>query len=93
VGMDAVSGTDQTGKHYWQRIEVKFHKLMPHVRHPVDRTYRSLQGRWDAIKPACSRWATTMDQVVSNPPSGATVDEYVSEYVLYNCSLALVTTY
>jgi hypothetical protein len=57
VGMDAVSGTDQTGKRYWQRIEDKFHKLMPRVRHPVDRTYRSLQGRWDAIKPACSRWA------------------------------------
>jgi hypothetical protein len=82
VGMDAVSGTDQTGKRYWQRIEDKFHKLMPRVRHPVDRTYRSLQGRWDAIKPACSRWAAAMDQVVSNPPSGATVDEYVSAYLI-----------
>nr|XP_051214232.1 glutathione S-transferase T3-like [Lolium perenne] len=76
VRMDAVSGTDQTGKRYWQRIEDKFHKLMPRVRHPIDRTYRSLQGRWDAIKPACSRWAASMDQVVSNPPNGATVDEY-----------------
>nr|XP_051212904.1 glutathione S-transferase T3-like [Lolium perenne] len=76
MGMDAVSGTDQTGKRYWQRIEDKFHKLMPRVRHPVDHTYRSLQGRWDAIKPACSRWAAAMDQVVSNPRSGATIDEY-----------------
>jgi hypothetical protein len=78
VGMDAVSGTDQTWKRYWQRIEDKFHNLMPRVRHPVDHPYRSLQGRWDAIKPACSRWAAAMDQVVSNPPRGATVDEYVS---------------
>ena len=78
VGMDATTGTDQTGKRYWQRIEDKFHKLMPRVRHPVDRTYRSLQGRWDAIKPACSRWAAAMDQVHTNPPSGATIDEYVS---------------
>ncbi|KAK1643841.1 hypothetical protein QYE76_061646 [Lolium multiflorum] len=52
VGMDAVSGTDQTGKGYWQRIEDKFHKLMPRARHPIDRMYRSLQGCWDAIKPA-----------------------------------------
>ena len=50
VGMDAVSGTDQTGKRYWQRIEDKFHNLMPRVRPPVYRTYRSLQGRWDASK-------------------------------------------
>ncbi|XP_051189832.1 uncharacterized protein [Lolium perenne] len=76
VGMDAVSGTDQTGKCYYQRIEDKFHKLMSRVRHPVDRTYRSLQERCDAIKPACSRWAAAMDQLVSNAPSGATVDEY-----------------
>ncbi|KQK11897.1 glutathione S-transferase T3 [Brachypodium distachyon] len=76
VGMDAVSGTIQTGKRYWQHIEDKFHKLMPRVRHPVDRTYRSLQGRWDAIKPACSRWSAAMDQVTANPPSGATIDQY-----------------
>jgi hypothetical protein len=31
VGMDAVPGTDQTGKLYWQRIEDKFCKLMPRV--------------------------------------------------------------
>lgn len=55
VGMDVVSGTVQTGKRYRQHIEDKFPKLMPRVRHPVDRTYRSLQCRWDAIKPACSR--------------------------------------
>jgi hypothetical protein len=85
VGMDAVFGTDQTGKRYWQRIKDKFHKLIPRVRHPVDRTYRSLQGRWDEIKPACSRWAAAMDQVVSNPPSGATVDEYVSEFACFLC--------
>ncbi|KAK1604113.1 hypothetical protein QYE76_027786 [Lolium multiflorum] len=47
VGMDVVFDTDQTGKRYWQRIEDKFHKLMPRVCNPVDRTYRSLQGRWD----------------------------------------------
>jgi hypothetical protein len=78
VGMDAVSGTDQTGKRYWQRIEDKFCKLMPRVRQPVYRTYRSLQGRWDAIKPPCSRWAAAMDQVTKDPPSGATIDQFVS---------------
>lgn len=38
VGIDAVSGTDQTGKRYWQRIEDRFFQLMPQVRQPV---YRS----------------------------------------------------
>jgi hypothetical protein len=28
MGMDAVFGTDQTGKRYWQHIEDKFHKIM-----------------------------------------------------------------
>jgi hypothetical protein len=28
VGLDAASGTDQTGKRYWQRIEDRFCQLM-----------------------------------------------------------------
>jgi hypothetical protein len=56
---------------------------MPRVRHPINRTYRFLQGRWDAIKPACSRWAATMDQVQWNPSSSVTVDEYVSEFAYF----------
>jgi glycerol-3-phosphate O-acyltransferase len=55
VSMDAVHGTDQTGKHYWQRIKDKFFHLVPHVKIPVTRSYRSLQGRWDVIKVCCSR--------------------------------------
>lgn len=95
VGMDAISDTDQTGKRYWQRIENKFHKLMPRVCHPIDPTYRSLEGCWDAIKPACSRWAAALDQVVSNPLSGATVDQYVSEFSCFlfvQIVFGLVTT-
>jgi len=77
VCVDAVTGTDQTGKRYWQRIEDKFFKLMPRVAQPVYRSYRSLQGRWDVIKPVCSRWCRAMAQVQLNPPSGITTDEYV----------------
>lgn len=91
VGMDAASGTDQTGKRYWQRIEDRFCKLMPRVRQPVYRTFRSLQGRWEVIKPACSRWSAAMDAVKLNPPSGSTIDQYVS--LLSITSLTIVINF
>jgi hypothetical protein len=56
VSLDAINGTDQTGKRYWIRIEDMFFKLLPPVENPMERTYLSLQGRWDVIKSSCSRW-------------------------------------
>lgn len=38
IGIDACTGSDQTGKRYWQRIEDQFLKMMPRVK-PV--VYRS----------------------------------------------------
>ena len=78
VGLDACTGTDQTGKRYWQRIEDQYHKLKPRTKSLADRSYRSLQGRWDTIKPCCSRWSAAMDQVADNPPSGCVPADYVS---------------
>jgi hypothetical protein len=76
VSLDAVRGTDQTGKSYWLRIEDRFFKILPPMENPVDRTYRSLQGRWDVIKAACSRWSGALEQVRGQPlPSGRTIDE------------------
>jgi hypothetical protein len=63
VTIDAVTGSDQTGKRYWQRIGDKFCKLMPRVATPVTCSYRSLQVRWDAIKASCSRWCGALEQV------------------------------
>ena len=53
VGMDACTGTDQTGKRYWQHIEDQYCKLKPRTSTLGYRSYRSLQGRWDVIKPSC----------------------------------------
>ena len=78
VGMDAGTGTDQTGKRYWQRIEDVYHQLKPRTKSMADRSYRSLEGRWNTIKPACSRWSAAMDQVADNPPSGCVMEDYVS---------------
>ena len=78
VGLDAVTGTDQTGKRYWQRIEDLYHNLKPRTKSLADRSYRSLQGRWEVIKPCCSRWSAAMDQVRDNPPSGCVPEDYVS---------------
>jgi hypothetical protein len=63
VTVDPVTSCDQTNKRYWQPIEDKFLKFMPRVASPVTRTYRSLQGRWDAIKTSCSRWSGALEQV------------------------------
>jgi hypothetical protein len=67
VDMDACTGVDQGGKRYWQRIEDLYHQLKPRTKSMADRSYRSLEGRWNVIKPACSRWSAAMDQVADNP--------------------------
>ena len=87
VGMDACTGTDQTGKRYWQRIEDLYHQLKPRTKSLADRSYRSLEGRWNSIKPACSRWSAAMDQVADNPPSGSVPEDYVSFLSLLLCKL------
>ncbi|XBI13147.1 hypothetical protein VPH35_139920 [Triticum aestivum] len=76
VGLDAVTGTDQTGKRYWQRIEDKYCKLKPKTATLRARSYRSLQGRWELMKPACARWSAAMDQVRDQPPSGCVESDY-----------------
>ena len=78
VSLDAIHGTDQTGKRYWQRIEDKFFRLMPTNVERTPRTYRSLQGRWDVIKPAVSRWSGCLEQVYNAPPSGTNEADWVS---------------
>ncbi|XP_051216730.1 uncharacterized protein [Lolium perenne] len=76
VGMDACTGVDQGGKRYWQRIEDLYHQLKPRTKSMADRSYRSLEGRWNIIIPACSRWSAAMDQVADNPPSGCVPEDY-----------------
>jgi hypothetical protein len=78
VTIDSVTGNDQIGKRYWQRIEDKFCNLMPRVATSVTRSYRSLQGRWDTIKASCSHWCGALEQVQNAPPSGIGIDDYVS---------------
>ncbi|KAE8779982.1 putative methionyl-tRNA synthetase [Hordeum vulgare] len=76
VGMDATTGTDQTGKLYWQRIEDNYCRIKPKNSGFISRTYRSLQGRWELMKPACARWSAAMDQVRDAPPSGTVESDY-----------------
>jgi hypothetical protein len=76
VSMDAVTGTNQTGKRYWQRIEDKFFQLMPPLSTTPTCSYRSLQGRWDTIKTACSRWSGCIEGVRNAPPSGTNAGDW-----------------
>jgi hypothetical protein len=70
VSMDVVTGTDETGKRYWQHIEDKFFKLMPPLSSTPTRSYHSHQGRWDSIKTVCNQWAGCIEAVRNSPPSG-----------------------
>ncbi|KAE8771026.1 putative methionyl-tRNA synthetase [Hordeum vulgare] len=74
VGMDATTGTDQTGKRYWHRIEDNYCRIKNCGF--LSRSYRSLQGRWDLMKPSCARWSAAMDQVRDAPPSGTVESDY-----------------
>ncbi|KAE8792724.1 putative methionyl-tRNA synthetase [Hordeum vulgare] len=76
VGMDASTGTDQTGKRYWQRIEDSYCKIKTKTGGYISSTYRSLQGRWELMKPQCARWSAAMDQVKDAPPSGTVESDY-----------------
>ena len=75
ISLDSIHG--QTGKRYWQRVEDKFFQLMPRNGTTVPRTFRSLQGHWDAIKMACSRWSGCLEQVHNAPPSGTNEADWV----------------
>ncbi|CAM0952131.1 unnamed protein product [Alopecurus aequalis] len=73
VGLDAGTGT---GKRYWQRIEDSYCKLKTKIGSLISRLFRSLQGRWELIKPACAHWSAAMDQVRTTPPSGCVESDY-----------------
>ena len=62
VSLDACTGTSQTSKRYWQRIEDQYFRVMAKYPNRTPRTFRSLQGRWDVIKPICSRWVACLEQ-------------------------------
>ncbi|KAE8787471.1 Lactation elevated protein 1 [Hordeum vulgare] len=40
------------------------------------RIFRSLQGRWENIKPMCSRWAACLEQVRNAPSSGTMESDF-----------------
>ena len=82
VSLDACTGTNQTAKRYWQRIEDQYFRIMKNYPNRTPRTFRSLQGRWENIKPMCSRWAACLEQVRNAPPSGTVESDYVSLFCL-----------
>ena len=82
VSLDACTDTSQTSKRYWQRIEDQYFRIMEKHPNRTPCTCRSLQGRWENIKPMCSRWAACLEQVCNTPPSGTVESDYVSLFCL-----------
>jgi hypothetical protein len=88
--LDDVADTDQTRKRYWQRIEDIFFHFIPRLDSTPPRTYRSLQGRWYVIKASCIHWSGRMEQVRDAPPSGFTINDYVSSLCISSFILFIV---
>ena len=85
VSLDPCTGVSQTAKRYWQRIEDQYFRIMRKYPNRNPHTFRSLQGRWENIKPMCSRWAACLEQVRSAPLSGTVESDYVSLFFLCSC--------
>ena len=82
VSLDACTGTSQTAKRYWQRIEDQYFRIMAKYPNRTPHTFWSLKGHWENIKPMCSRWAACLEQVRNAPPSGIVESDYVSLFCL-----------
>ena len=80
--LDACTGTSQSAKRYWQRIEDQYFCIMAKYPNRTPHTFRLLQGRWENIKPMCNHWVACLEQVRNAPPSGAVESDYVSLFCL-----------
>jgi hypothetical protein len=80
VSIDGATGSDETGKLYWQHMEAMFLKLIPREAMSVERSFQSLQRRWDVITSCCSRWADTMEQVRAHHRSVICIKDYVGAF-------------
>jgi hypothetical protein len=80
ISLDAVTGNDQSGKKCRKRIEDMFHRMRLKTSVGANRMLISLQGWYDTIKKCCSRWVACLEQVKNNPPSGATIDDFVRHF-------------
>ncbi|KAE8784082.1 Lactation elevated protein 1 [Hordeum vulgare] len=72
VSLDVYMGTSQTAKRYWQRIEDQYFRIMAKYPNRTPCTFRSLEGRWENIKPMCSHWK----QVRNALPIGTVESDY-----------------
>ena len=51
VSLDVCTGVSQTAKRYWQRIENQYFRIMAKYPNRTPRTFQSLEGRWENMKP------------------------------------------
>ncbi|KAE8780173.1 putative galacturonosyltransferase 14 [Hordeum vulgare] len=76
VSLDVCTGTSQTAKRYWQRVEDQCLRMMAKYPNRTPCTFQSFQGQWDVIKTICSRWTACLEQVRNAPPSGTVESNY-----------------
>ncbi|KAE8802502.1 Lactation elevated protein 1 [Hordeum vulgare] len=76
VSLDVCTGTFHIAKRYWQRIENQYFRIMAKYPNTTPRTFRSLEGRWENIKPMCIRWAACLEQVRNALSIGTVESDY-----------------
>jgi len=89
ISNNAIVGTDQSGKTYWERITAHFHNFRDFH---YDRTTNSLEHRCGVIIKECMRFQAYYEEVERRHPSGVPYQELVvtRTFVLSFSSLLLV---
>ncbi|TVU33968.1 hypothetical protein EJB05_15787, partial [Eragrostis curvula] len=72
VTTDPVTGKDQPGASYWQRISDYYHR---NVKVLSCWTHGSLSHRWKSIAECCTRWSGCVENVDRQQPSGMTIED------------------
>jgi len=76
ISNNAIVGTDQSGKTYWERITAHFHNFRGFH---YDRTTNSLEHRCGVIIKECMRFQAYYEEVERRHPSGVPYQELILE--------------
>ncbi|GJN33693.1 hypothetical protein PR202_gb22314 [Eleusine coracana subsp. coracana] len=75
VGLDPITGVEQAGATYWNRIYDQFCR---NNNSGIFRSQSSVTHRWQTIQVSCTKWAACLEQVHRLNPSGANAEDKVN---------------
>jgi hypothetical protein len=74
VGIDAVQGTDEKHRQFWERVHAYFHE---HKEFSSERVYTSLMNRWSIIQKSVTKFTGCLSHIEHLNQSGTTEHDKV----------------